>query len=396
MTPATQENDVPVRIHCWTKDYEYRGQVSAPRSVSALKRFNSGGSLEFTLNRLHPRFGDLSQQGARVSVQLRIIHPDKTIEWRTLISGPVEELKGEGVVPEDVNVYTVTDDFMCLQEIICWPNPTNAITNQPNKFYTSAGNAEDVLLDLISKNAPRDGVVLNLPNSLSRGPYIWQNVRFENILDKIFPQVMTQAGLRVDITQEPGENTRWLRINPVKVVDRVLTEDSGIILPGAEYAISAPLATRVVVGSSGDDEARVFRQYVNTQAETDWNMSRSLFVDASDAEPEDPDFEDIMQAAGEEALEENGPKTSLKIEMVQTPGFQFGVTFDVGDRVHIKLAGTDVVHFARIHEVELTWNADDGLLVTPRVGEWSESPNDALYKRINKLLKAVRKQEVLR
>lgn len=395
MPIPTRENDIPVRIYVWDKDYAPKGQVFAPNAVEALGLSNNGGMLTFTLNSDHPRVVDLATEGSRASVRIRRDLGDGTYVWKTIVSGPVEEYRGEGVVPKDVRIFSIEDDFYVFEEILCWPDPTAAITAQAQKFYTSAGNAEDVLLDLIDKNAPRDGVVLSTEATQNRGPFIWQNMRFHNLLDKMFPAVLTRAGLRVQVTQEPGETTRTVRISEMQTHTRVLTEDSGVILPGAEFSVRAPEATRVIVGSGGEGTDREYREFVNTAVETQWGMSKSKFVDATDIEIDDPDLEDRLQEAGEQALEEFGPKISLKVELVETPGFQFGVSFDVGDLVKIRLSGHNASYTARIHEVELTWNATDGLLIIPRVGEWSDSPNDRMYRLISRLLRSSRNREVV-
>lgn len=135
-----------------------------------------------------------------------------------------------------------------------------------------------------------------------------------------------------------------------------------------------------------------------TKAETDYNKAQTELDAALQHQATTQDSLDIMvldtrpmaidrqrvalQERGSELLLESRPKSGLALELSETPYFRYG-TVQVGDRVTIQTGGltlTDVIRSATI-----TWDRDNGLVVTPGVGERQDDPDTKLAKAIRSL-----------
>lgn len=383
------EGGVPVTLYVFDKAYQLKGTVPAPQSVEWLGIFNGKGNLVFTVFSDSPRIEHLQTEGARVVVTL---FRAGFAEEKTLLSGPVTELKGTGLTDEPLRVFTVEGDFGVFDEIVGWPVPGNPINNQNQEYHTITGPAGNVVYTALVANKTRQGVVVTGGTPSGIGPTMTAKFRMHPLSDQLFPKV-TQLGVGVDIRQDPDETERRLIVWSPTTHTRVLTEESGVVLPGSEIDRKAPLTTRVVVGAGGDGTSRVWLEYIDAAAEALWGVSRSVFVDARDIEPTDPDILTLMQERADEAFAEGAETVSIRVELSETEYFQFGVAFEMGDIVPIKLASESVVS-ERITEVQLSWGVGQPLEITPRVGAYEESPDDRLYKLVAKALKTGRNLEV--
>lgn len=389
------EGDPPVLLHLFDKAYGFRGQIPSPVSVEWLGHWGTGGSLVFIVPADNPRISRLLTPGSRVACTLkRPGYPGP----KTLISGPVSEWKGEGVEHQPTRIFTVRDDFdEVFQGIVGWPVPAAAITAQnTSSYHKVTGPAETVVRTLVNANAPRQGVPVTVAASAGLGPTLTVQVRMHPLFDRLFPKV-SDLGLGVRVVQEPGQSARHLLTWLPTTHTRALTEESGVILPGAEIVVQAPKATRVIVAAGGEGTARVFRQYIDTAAEAKWGISRSLVVDARDVDPGAGDLAAQLQERADEALAENQEVSSLSIELTESDAWQYGTAFELGDKVPVTLSGQDTIT-DRVNEVQMTWAAGDGggLEITPRIGAYEESPDDRLYKLLARALKSGRNLEVTR
>lgn len=387
------EGNPPVTLWVFDKAYQRKGPIPAPVYVEWLGIWDAADALVFTVEADNPRLGHLRTPGARVVATL--MRPGYT-EPRVLVSGPVTEVVGTGVGHLPTRTFTVQDDFDdVFYGVVGWPVPAAAITAQnTSEYHTITGPIETVVRTAVTANAPRQGVPVTVAASAGLGPTATIKFRMHKLADRLFPKV-AQLGLGVRVFQDPEESVRRL-ITWLPVTRKELTEESGVILPGAEMHVQAPAATRVVVAAGGDGTARVFREYIDAAAETKWGVSRSLTVDARDVATTDPALATILQQRADAALAENGEKTSLKIELTESDAWQYGVAFELGDMVPVRLAGEVTPVTDRIEEVLLTWTtgSDGGLVITPRLGGFEESPDDRLFKLVSKALKVTRNLEV--
>jgi len=386
------EGDLPIVLHVFDKAYARKGQVPTPESVAWTLVWNGAKSLVFTVLANNPRVVALATPGARVvATVMRPGYPAPKV----LLSGPVVERRGTGLTHLPIRVFEVVGDFSdVFESIVGWPKPAAAITAQTDAYYTVTGSCDHVVRTLVSANAPRQGVPVTVAAGTGIGPTTTVTVRMHPLQDRLFPKV-SDLGFEVDVQQAPGESVRRLLTRVPTVHTRPLTEESGIILPGAEFSSRAPSATRVIVGAGGEGTARVWREIIDTTAETNYGVSRSIPVDARDIETTDPNLEDLIQERASEALAENAATTSLSIQLTETGNWQYGTAFELGDVVPITLVGESTIS-DRITELSGSWSSDGGLEITPRVGAYEESTSDRLYRLVARALKAGRNLEVAR
>lgn len=374
---------VPFDVTVYDKNYARKGPLGSPVSLSGEAVFNGAGSLEFTVPADHPRILDLIEPGARVTVGYR---PTDDAEAFPLISGRVSEESGTGTL-SPTKTFAVTDDWTVLSdEVQCWPNPTGTIGQQGDEdaYFTVRGPAETVLKDILSPNVTRQGTALTIPASQGRGSTITGQMRFHTVEERLFP-ALEDAGLGVRVLQVGDE--RVLDVFEPATFPRVLTQESGVVASG-EYSVSAPLVTRVLIAAGGEGTARVVRQKVLSALEAEHGVVLPAFRDARDVNNDEGNLEDELEERMNETLAEGAPKASLKCELAETGWFRFGVSFNVGDRVSVQLAGAPVITDV-VRAVAFEWSPDAGVKVTPRVGEWSDTADAVLIDRVASLSRAI-------
>jgi hypothetical protein len=390
--PESMEAEPPISLWLFDKSYARKGLIPAPESVEFLSVFNGNGMIAFTVLADNPRMAHLATPGSRVVMTLRRPGMPAPI---VVVSGPVTEQDGSGLGDPGIRVFTVADDWGIFDEIVGWPVPDAAITAQTtSEYHTVTGPVANVVRSLVLANAPRQGVAVTVGAATGLGPTITVKTRMHPLSDRLFPRV-SNLNVGVRVFQDPDENVRRLVTWVPTTHTRALTEESGIIAPGAELRIQAPAKTRVVVAAGGDGTARAYREFVDTAAETKWGVSRAGVVDARDIAVADPNFTTLVQERADEFLAENAETASLKIQLAETDQFQFGVTFQLGDILPITLVGEDTVT-ERVREIQGSWQKGTGLEIEPRIGSWDESPEDKLYRLVARALKAGRNLEVQR
>ena len=388
----------PLSVEVWTKDYVRKGVIGRLESASGMIQRNGPGSFEFTIPSDHRRVANLTEDGARAVVRYRHRPGDPLVE---LISGPVDEISGSGPVSSATRTFKVRDDWSILNEILGLPNPSGTMAQQgdDSAYFTRKGPAETVVKQIVEPNARHQGVKLTVPASAGRGRSCEVSVRMHPLADRLFPTV-DQAGVLVRVIQRGPE--RVLEVTEPVTRPRVLTEGSGVIVDGS-FQLTPAGVTRVIVGAGGEGQARVFREYVSDGVgvvirnppaglqgvEKFLGYSRAAFVDARDVEATDAALEDTLQARALETLTEGAPKTSLQVTLAETRTFRFGQTYELGDQVSIRLAGSPVLtDYVRTIQFALSTGA--GLTITPTVGDWAESQAEALYRSVQALAKAAR------
>lgn len=374
---------LPFDVTVFDKSYVRKGPLGAPKSLSGEVVKNEAGSLEFTVAADHPRVPDLTAPGARVVVNYR---PTPSSEM-FLISGRVQEAAGGGPASAPWRRFTVVDDFTLLtDEVQCWPNPTGTISQQGDDeaYFTRTGPAETVLKQILAPNVARDGIVLTIPATAGLGSTITGSMRFHTPYERLWPAV-DQAGVLVRVRQSGA--TRVLDVTVPTAYPRVLTQQSGVVVSG-EFSVEAPTVTRVTVLAGGEGTARVVRRKIDTAREAAYGVRLNATRDARDVDAADPNLEALLTERMDEVLAEGAPKASLKCELVETDSFKFGVTFQLGDRVSVRLADAPVVTDS-VRSVAFEWTPDDGVRVTPRVGEWADVSDAPLVKHVTALTRAV-------
>lgn len=389
---------IPLRLEVWTKSYVRKGVIGRPTKVTGSIMHNAPGTIDFTVDADHPRIADLTAAGARAVLTYRYTAGDTPT---TLMSGTIGEVSGSGPAKSATRTFRIRDDWNILNDILGLANPTGTMAQQgaDTAFFTATGAAETVLKNVVAPNAAHQGVTVTIPATSGRGSSCTVTLRMHPLADRLFPAI-DQAGIGVRVVQQG--TSRVLDVYVPTVRARVLTEQSGAIVDG-DFQLTPPTVTRVIVGAGDQGTARVFQEYASNGAggtilnpsaglagvESSLGWSRSAFVDAQDVAITDPAMSTLLQQKALVALTDGAAKVSLRVVLAETPGFRFGKTYQLGDRVSVQLAGSPVLTDL-IREIQFDYTADSGLVITPIVGDWSDSTSDVLYRQVAQIARAVR------
>jgi hypothetical protein len=367
------------RIGVYNKDRQFQCQVGNPATLEVTARHNLRGTLRMSVPLGHKSVQSLQADGARLKVMFRGEH---------LISGPItaDEIESDGVS----GLYTVTveDDLRILWDIAGWPVPGAALTAQTSEYRTYTGDAETIVKDAVTENGVTRLAIpgLTVAANLNRGDVVPGGVplRMHPLADKLFPAV-EDAGIGVTVRQqgaslvldvyEPVTHPRALSVN-------------GRTLKKVAMTRTRPTTSRVVVGGKGEGTARKFRPVIDAAREAQYGMVAEKFRDSRD-----DDTDAVLDARGQEALTEDGPKNGVSITLAGSGIFRYGPGgFHVGDRVPIKVTD-DITITEVIREATLKWVSPSYASVDPAIGALTNQPETVTQQRIAALSRRQRDQE---
>jgi hypothetical protein len=98
-------------------------------------------------------------------------------------------------------------------------------------------------------------------------------------------------------------------------------------------------------------------------------------------------YEIDLQTRAAEALAEGEPRAGLSVKLSETENFRYGKTFELGDRVSLRLAGSPVLT-DYVREVQFRWD-DSGSHITPIVGDWEESTMSVILAAVSRTIRDV-------
>lgn len=300
----------------------------------------------------------LMDAGARVTVR---------IDDQPEVSGPIVSRRGNG--PDGAATVTVEDDFRVFRNIL-WPAPTRPINSQTSEYRRYSGPTETVVKAAVSDLSTQDGAGWTVPASAGRG-LAGQRVefRFHPLVDKLVP-LLNAANLSLTIRD------RVVDVVEGQEFPRILTPDSGV-LDNYTWSITAPAATRVVVGGEGEGTARVLQQFIAPTREADWGFIASVFKDSRMAQGVTD-----LAPDGAEALAEGAGVATLTADLIETSWFRFG-TYRPGDRVRAQVGPVDVTE--TITQVVFDDTPDEGLTVTPHLGAIEDDGDSRMAKDVARL-----------
>lgn len=359
-------SEIPYEILVYDRNFDFVGWVGRPLDVKPVIRHNVKSTATFTIDADHIRASALMEPGARV-----MIYKHGNFE----MSGPVRLVGGPFSLAPDLT-FTVEGDFRILNNWLSWPKPNAPLSGgQTDEYRRITGPAETVVKTVMAENAARLGYPLFVTPDQGRGAVGTYTFRFHPIYDRLFPAV-DQAGIGVTVRME-GKGLLLDCYEP-RDYPHQLSPDGGTVT-GGNFSLSAPSATRVVVGGQGEGVLREFRGFTDPTREAEWNDIIEVLQDARDTAEGD-----IYQSRADEALAEGAAMAGLSLELSETPHFRYGGKgLRVGDRVSARVNGqvfTDV-----LREVRLSWDTDNGDVSTPVLGERSDDTDIRLAKRLRAL-----------
>jgi hypothetical protein len=363
----------PFRIEIYSKAFGFECLIGDPLNLTVTPRHNQISTAVFTVAADHHRLPQLLADGARAVV---------SYHGEVMVSGPINLRTADGPAVSGTITLFVDGDFRIMDNVLAWSVPGAAISAQTAEYYTLTGAAEFIVKDLVTKNAiTRLGLPLVCAGDLGRGAVIPGGIkaRFQSLRDVLLPAVET-AGLGITFKQD--DNHIVCDVYAPVTYPVILSERAGMITDWS-WSSANPKATRVVTGGPGDGTARVFRAQADATLEAQFGDKVEVFRDARDA-----DNTTLQDARGSETLTDGSPKYGFSLTLAETDTFRYGGSgVHVGDIVTVDLGfatRTDV-----LREATLTWTADAGVVVTPRVGEIQDNPDRALGDFLRKLRKGI-------
>lgn len=360
----------PLQVTLYDKAFKRLGWIGDPEQVTVVPRHNQQPTASIQVANDHPRAADLVTPGCRVVVDYY---------GEQILSGPVDLSQGAAGSDGSITVQ-VQDDWCVLTDILGLPAPTKPLSAQTgnggegNGYDVRSGPAETVLKGYVRDNAAAMGLSwLTVAPDLGRGSVISVQMRLTSLADQLVP-LLDGAGIGVSVRQVDGGLV--LDCYTPGTYPLVLTPGSGIVA-SAEWSLQRPAFTRYVAGGQGDQAARALAEYVDTAAESLWGTVRRGFVDATDVTT----TADLV-ARAQQATVEAAAKSGFSLSLAETASFRYGQSFRVGDQITVQLVpGADPVTDV-LREATISWSADNGLTVTPTVGERTDDPNLTLAMAI--------------
>jgi hypothetical protein len=328
----------------------------------------------------------LAAPGARVWVRYRY-DPDDETQLMHVMSGPVSEAAGSGPGIAPTRTFTVTDDKdLVWNQMKCWPVPGSALTAQGGSttFYSATGPVETVIKGLVSANKahlPATAPPITVEANAARGETISALMRFESIADKLGTALLYgHMGFRL----RPNGSSLLFEAYQPKTLTVPLSQDSGEVASGS-WSLTRPTASRAYV-RGGADTGAVLIERVNTAVEADHGYCGHTYVEVTETT-------DVptLQAKGDEALNAAARTVSLQVELAETADWRVGIAFQLGDEVPVQLSGAPILTDT-VTEVEFKQDKDNGLVITPRIGDHS-GPNEQLAKAVQKIAGYQRSQK---
>lgn len=257
-----------------------------------------------------------------------------------------------------------------------WLTSYIASTSMP-KFDTRTGKLATIAAGYINDAATRLAApvvaIVPVPDT---SPTVTLNARMTTLAD-LLTDALRASGVRLTVTMWlPGDPNpsglpeplstptvvMRLDVPPAKPWLRWSDTVGGLVR--ASVTTTTPQAYHVILGLEGQDELRVYDQYLDSAAKSvagPYGLPEA-YVDATDVERGAD-----SQAAGARAVRDLTTLVSLEAEVADGEPWAFGRDYDVGDTGTVELAGVGFTE--RVTMVTVSEDRDNGLSFTPVVGE---------------------------
>lgn len=327
----------------------------------------------FVLDDDHAALTAVTANGARCAVWFR---------GAERFRGAIQSTPGEG--PEGFVTAHVEDDRRLLWAWHGRQVPGAPLDAQASEYRVYTGSSESVFKAALAENFARLGVPWAVAPSLNRGLPKRVEFRMHPLADKLIP-ILDLDGLVSTLTYDDDTGITTVDVREPVTVPGVLTLDTGI--PDSyKFDRTNPTVTRVVVGGRGEGVERQFIEVIDHDREAEYGVILEGFVDARNTD-EDAD----LTIDAYQALAEGAPRVGITTELAETQRFLYGETYVEGDLVHVQIGPVDTTQ--RL-SVSITESADNGVEVTPHIGELEDSADVEVQiaQQLARLARGIRDQ----
>lgn len=304
-------------------------------------------------------------------------------------AGPIEEpgpedwsVSGQASGPGTVEVR-FSDDLAAVVARITYPNPAAAATAQTSTAqWTATDEAGDIIRSLVNLNAgPGALTARRVPQLvLGAGAGVGTSIKFSTRFRPLGDELRTVAilGGGLGFRTQQVASTRQFQVYAPTDRSAVVRFSPGLgNLRSYRYEPKAPTATVAIVGGKDVGTSRVVVERTNAAAVAGWGRMET-FVDQRQSTDTAVDTTELNQA-GDEALTRGAETARLASVTIDTPDQQFGVHYQLGDKVSVEL-DSGVVVADVVRAVHLQASPEAGEVVTAVVGS-QDASTDPLWVR---------------
>jgi hypothetical protein len=333
------------------------------RGLELALRYNKIGGWKVSLRGDHPIVDTLRAPGSGLIV---------TGLTGVIISGPTASATYTKTSSDTTGTWEIigTDDSIILGERLAYPVPsTDDLSLQTAAYDTRTGPAETVVKEYVAANmgasapASRRITGLTVDTDLGRGETVKGNARFES-LGALAESLLVTSSLGFDVIQN-GSNLTFNVYEPVDRSATIRMDVDNLRLTSSTYSYTSPVATRVIVGGSGDGAARILLERSSTEsvaAETTWGRRIEVFSDSRSSSAS----VDLAQT-GDEILTDKGKTIeSISVKPSDDETMALGRDWGLGDKVTVVVGTLEVVKVVSEIAIAVT---DDGIKIGATVGD---------------------------
>lgn len=369
--PTTEPERAPFRIQIYSNVYPYQkvGEVGSYMSCEFTLRHNAIGSWKINLSPSDQSVLELARADRRITVDYRGVR---------VMSGEVHGIRRARDERKITNEVYGFDDKRWLERRLGYPNPLASFPADGVSFTQSTlqdaatDNAETIIKHWVTRNAvtrhPIAGLVV--APDLGRGPTETDGPRWETLAEICFRVAQTN-GLGVSLKQV-DDHLVFDVYEPATQAVR-LSENLGN-LRSWEYVLEAPIASRLVVGMTGEGLARKYMQKKLPASETYW-LATEKFEDITDAT-----VDAVASTKGALLLTGYGATAGFSITPMDTESMQYARDYNLGDKVKVEVA-QDTFLPDIVAQVVLSHTAGSAPKVTPTVGNSDSSNKSTAFAR---------------
>ena len=347
-------------------------------SLDVTLRFNEPGSGQAVLPG-YPWIRDQLQTGNRIVV---IRGPDVRLglAGEVLLAGPIEERlyersdDGENAGDGKLTV-TWADDLAWIAGRVVYPNPAKTPEQQDIDEWAYTGTAEQAMRALVDLNAgPRALVARRVPllalgAAAGIGSTVSVTSRLEAATDVLRRIADTGGGLGFRTRQDAGQILFEVYQPPDLSGQVRFSFDLGN-LKYVGYTLDAPKISAAIVGGQGTGADRYLIERVDDASVAAWGRVETLV-----SRPGTDPLADL-QAAGDEALQDQGESARLATTTMDTPTQRYGVHYDIGTTAAVEIWPGEVLT-DRVTTVHLQAYATADEVVTATIGSQAASYDPA-------------------
>lgn len=364
-------------------EHGFIGQAVAQRTEAALL-WNAASTAKLQLRDTHPIIEPaVRTDGLRCALWM-VNHTGHALTRTRLLEGPVAPITGRDT-PFGTVELDVIDDWSEFDTILGWQVPTAGADGQSGaEYWRASGPSETRAKAAIAANAARLALPWDVVPTRGEGSPGTTELRMHTLAEKLV-EPLTADRLQLTIRRDRITNRKVVDVVTGATFPRPITPASGV-LGHYSWMQQPATATRALVGGRGEGVEREFVLVIDHALEAKLGRVIEIFVSATSAE----EGEDLTPY-GWAALAKHAAASSFTAELRETSWFRLGETFELGDRLPVKVGALEFEDV--ISRVDVVHDVRSGFTATPTIGLATDDPQAQLVDYVRSVATAIGDQE---